>query len=164
MEAGIVTQADVHIIPFETRYAADFKRLNLEWLNKYFTIEPVDEEVLSDPETIIRDGGALLLAKVHDRIVGTCALLHEGHGHFEVSKTAVTASQQSKGIGRKLVEAAIAEFFELGGTLLFLETNTVLKSAIGLYESLGFQHASRPTPSPYERANVYMVYRPKLTK
>ena len=155
-----MAQADIHIIPYDSRYAADFKRLNLEWLNKYFTVEPIDDEVLSHPENIIRDGGALLLAQTQGAIVGTCALLHEGHGHFEVSKTAVTAGQQGKGIGRKLVEAAIAEFYELNGRELVLETNTALKSAIALYESLGFEHAPRPTPSPYVRANVYMVYRP----
>ena len=48
----------VQIIPSESRYAADFKRLNVEWLEKYFTVEPIDEKVLSDPEAaILRPGG-----------------------------------------------------------------------------------------------------------
>lgn len=152
--------APIEIIPFEGRYAGDFKRLNLEWLEKYFEVEAADKEVLSQPHQIIEQGGALLLAKCGDQIIGTCAVIHEGHGHFEISKTSVTASFQGHGIGRKLLLAALGAFKALGGKELHLETNTALKSAIALYESSGFVHAKRPTPSPYARANVYMEYRP----
>ena len=117
-------------------------------------------EVLSQPHLIIEQGGALLLAKCGHEIIGTCAVLHEGDGHFEISKTSVTASFQGHGIGRRLLSAALDAFKDLGGKELHLETNSVLTSAIALYESSGFVHAQRPTPSPYARANVYMVYRP----
>ena len=40
---------EVQILPFASRYASDFKRLNLEWVHKYFRVEPVDEQVLSNP-------------------------------------------------------------------------------------------------------------------
>ena len=154
-----MTTTEVQIIPYASPYAADFKQLNLEWLHRYFTVEPIDEHVLSHPEHIIKEGGALLLAKLDGEIVGTCALLHEGNGRFEVSKTAVTERLQGKGIGRKLVMAAIAEFQKIGGRELYLETNSVLQTAITLYESVGFVHSEKPTPSPYARANVYMVYK-----
>lgn len=150
----------IEIIPFQSRYADDFKRLNLEWLEKYFEVEAADKDVLSQPHLIIEQGGALLLAKCGEQIIGTCAVIHEGHGHFEISKTSVTVSFQGQGIGRKLLEAALGAFKALGGKELHLETNTALKSAIALYESSGFVHAKRPTPSPFARANVYMVYRP----
>ena len=156
----IMANAPIEIVPFESQYAGDFKRLNLEWLDKYFEVEPADAEVLSQPHLIIEQGGALLLAKCGHEIIGTCAVIHEGDGHFEISKTSVTASFQGQGIGRRLLYAALAAFKELGGKKLHLETNTVLTSAIALYESAGFVHAQRPTPSPYARANVYMEYRP----
>ena len=61
---------NVEIIDFEPRYASDFKRLNVEWLEKYFTVEPIDELVLSDPSgSIIEPGGAILLARAGDEIV-----------------------------------------------------------------------------------------------
>ena len=152
--------APIEIIPFENQYADDFQRLNLEWLQKYFEVEPPDVEVLSQPHLIIEKGGALLLAKCGDEIVGTCAVLNEGNGYFEISKTAVTASFQGRGIGRKLLLAALDAFKGLKGKELHLETNSVLTSAIALYETSGFVHAKRPTPSPFARANVYMEYRP----
>jgi DNA-binding MarR family transcriptional regulator/GNAT superfamily N-acetyltransferase len=150
--------APVEIIPFERRYAADFKRLNIEWLEKYFRVEPIDEEVLSKPQRILRAGGAILLARHRGAIVGTCALLHAGEGRFELSKMAVTAGHQGLGIGRKLIHAAIAEYRARAARELFLESNSRLTPAITLYESAGFVHAPRPAPSHYERSDVYMVY------
>lgn len=153
-------EAAIEIIPFESRYAGDFKRLNLEWLNRYFRVEPLDEEVLSHPQEILETGGALLLARHRGEIVGTCALLNAGEGRFELAKMAVTAGRQGLGIGRRLLEAAIGQYRTLGGRELFLESNSRLTSALTLYESAGFVHAPRPAESHYERADVYMVYRP----
>ena len=137
----------LEIIPFERRYAADFKRLNIEWLQKYFRVEPIDEEVLSRPARILRYGGAIFLARHRGAIVGTCELL-----------MAVTAGHQGLGIGRKLIEAVIAEYRAREARELFLESNSRLTPAITLYESAGFVHAPRPAPSHYERSDVYMVY------
>jgi ribosomal protein S18 acetylase RimI-like enzyme len=150
----------VEIIPFESRYAKDFERLNLEWLEKYFRVEPADKVVLSKPQQIIDDGGNVFLARLGQEIVGTGALIHEGHGHFELSKMAVTARHQGQGIGRKLLSAALEAFRTRGGKELFLETNTALVSAIALYQSVGFVHAKPAKASAVERANVYMVFRP----
>lgn len=157
-------RADVEILPFEDRYAADFKQLNLEWLDRYFRVEPPDEKVLSRPLEILRDGGAIFLARHLDRLVGTCVLLSAGQGRFELAKMAVTADYQGRGIGRKLLEAAIDTFRALGGHELFLESNSRLRAAITLYESAGFVHTPPPSESHYARADVYMVYRPPRTK
>jgi hypothetical protein len=48
------------------------KTLNIEWLSKYFKIEPKDELVLSNPqEEIIDKGGMIFISEV----VGTVSLL-----------------------------------------------------------------------------------------
>ena len=153
----------VEIIPFERRYAGDFKRLNLEWLEKYFRVEPIDLQVLSKPLAILRDGGAIFLARYRGAIVGTCALLNAGSGRFELSKMAVTANSQGLGIGRKLLKAAIADYLTRGARELFLESNSKLKPAITLYETAGFVHSPRPEPSHYERSDVYMVLAPSAS-
>lgn len=41
------------IVPFKTKYAEDFKQLNIDWLQKYFYVEPRDQEVLGNPENYI---------------------------------------------------------------------------------------------------------------
>ena len=148
----------VEIIPFEARYRGDFKRLNVAWLEKHFRVEPIDEEVLSDPERhILAPGGRVFFARVGGEVAGTCALMPEGD-RFELTKMAVDERFQGLGLGRKLLEAAVAEFKRLGGRELFLESNSRLEPAIRLYETSGFRHRPRPGASHYERADVYMVY------
>jgi DNA-binding MarR family transcriptional regulator/N-acetylglutamate synthase-like GNAT family acetyltransferase len=152
--------SNIRILPFEARYSRAFKRLNLEWLRRYFRVEPVDERVLSRPSAILRKGGAVLLAQKGAEIVGTCALLKVSAGRFELSKMAVTEVYQGLGIGRRLLLAAIEVFADLGGDELYLETNSILAPAIKLYESVGFVHAPRPAgPAHYVRADVYMRYK-----
>jgi GNAT superfamily N-acetyltransferase len=152
--------AAVEIILFEPRYRSDFKRLNVAWVQRYFRVEPVDKLVLSRPAAIIRAGGSILLARLRQRIIGTCALLREGEHRFELSKMSVHDDYQGLGIGRRLLIAAIQRFEASGGGELFLESNSVLTPALTLYESAGFVHTPRPAgPSPYARANVYMEYR-----
>ena len=37
-----------------------FKSLNLEWLDRYFKVEPIDELVLNNPEREIVDKGGFI--------------------------------------------------------------------------------------------------------
>ena len=151
----------VRIVPFSTALREDFYRLNEAWLRKYFYVEEIDHRVLSDPETeILQGGGTILFAMLGEDVVGTCALLRESDGVYELTKMAVDEQRQGLGIGRALLEAAIAEFHRQGGRTLFLETHDKLVPAIRLYESLGFEHQPSTKPdSHYARANVYMLWR-----
>ncbi|MGI9220343.1 MAG: GNAT family N-acetyltransferase [Woeseiaceae bacterium] len=151
----------MEIIDFRPDFAAAFERLNLEWLEKYFYVEEIDRIVLSNPAgKIIAGGGQILFARLDEELVGTVALKHEGEGRFELTKMAVTASQQGRGIGRALMVAAIDRFHAIEGKFLFLETSSTLQTAINLYESAGFRHETHPGGSDYERSDTYMVYCP----
>jgi hypothetical protein len=69
---------EISIVEYKDDYAASFKALNIAWLNKYFVIEPIDEEVLSHPfENIISKGGNIYLAIINNIPVGCVALLKE---------------------------------------------------------------------------------------
>jgi putative acetyltransferase len=138
---------------------ADFRRLNEEWIVRFFAKEPKDEEVLADPQRVILDrGGRIFLAVRNGQTVGCCALLAMAPGEFEIGKMTVAESLRRSGIGRRLLETAIGEARALGARRLYLETNRKLDGAIKLYESVGFRHIppERIVPSPYARANVYM--------
>lgn len=48
----------LHIIPFRQDLAVHFKELNLHWVRQYFSVEPMDELILSNPkENILNKGG-----------------------------------------------------------------------------------------------------------
>lgn len=149
----------LRIVPFEPALRDHFGRLNREWLERHFVVEPIDAEVLDHSERcILEGGGRILFACIDDEVVGTCALLQESPGVYELTKMAVTATRQGGGIGRRLLDAAIAEFRRLGGRTLFLETHSSLKAAISLYERAGFEHRGHKPDSHYQRSDTYMVW------
>jgi putative acetyltransferase len=150
---------EIGIRQFQPGDAAAFRRLNEEWITRFFRVEPKEEPVLADPQATILDlGGRIFFATAGERCVGCCALIRLSDKEFEVAKMAVEPSHQKAGIGRRLLQAAIEEGRNAGAQRLYLETNHVLTPAIRLYESLGFKHidANRIIPSDYARADVYM--------
>jgi putative acetyltransferase len=151
--------AEIGIRQFQPGDAAAFRRLNEEWITRFFRIEPKEELILADPQgTILDPGGRIFFATAGDRCIGCCALIRRKDKEFEVAKMAVEPSYQGAGIGRRLLRAAIDEGRNADAQRLYLETNHVLTPAIRAYESVGFKRidANRIVPSPYERADVYM--------
>lgn len=145
----------VEIVDFDPALADHFSRLNIEWLDKYFTVEPIDEELFADPSVLVRDGGAILFARVDDQIVGTCALQREGES-CELTKMAVTERWQGRRIGVKLLRAAIERARELGLPKLHLVTNSKLVPAINLYRKHGFRVTHSGPHPKYDRGDLMM--------
>jgi DNA-binding MarR family transcriptional regulator/GNAT superfamily N-acetyltransferase len=152
--------------PFQHEWREHFHRINVEWLERYFAVEEVDRRMLTQPEKyVLEPGGAIVFALVDGEVIGTCALLKEAPGVFELSKMAVETGWRGIGAGRLLLDAAIAEFHKRDGRTLFLESNSKLGPALTLYESAGFEHQPAPRPgSHYQRADVYMIYAPKSAR
>jgi ribosomal protein S18 acetylase RimI-like enzyme len=151
--------AEIGIRQFKPGDAGAFRKLNEEWITRFFRIEPADELMFADPQGAILDpGGRIFFATAGERCIGCCALVRTGEKEFEVAKMAVEPAFQGSGIGRKLLRAVIEEGRCAGAVRLTLETNHVLTNAIHLYESLGFKHidADRIAPSPFARADVHM--------
>jgi GNAT superfamily N-acetyltransferase len=139
--------------------ARAFRELNEWWIEKYFGIEEHDNDMLLDPEGyVLAKGGHIFFAVADGVPVGCCALIAMEPGIYEVAKMAVDERVQGAGIGRKVLGYTIEQARRLGAHRLYLETNSKLKNAIHLYESLGFEHLP-PQPSPYSRANVFMELR-----
>src|SRR5450432_2929713 len=119
--------------------AGYFKTLNKHWLEKYFYIEPVDEEMLSNPQTFFIDkGGYIFFAKLGDEIAGTFALIRTGDGVFELSKMAVDERFQGHKIGNRMLEFCLKKARELNAHKVILYSNTILVNAIHLYRKYGF--------------------------
>jgi GNAT superfamily N-acetyltransferase len=136
-----------------------FRTLNEEWITRYFALEAKDREILNDPvHSILLKGGHIFMAYAGAEAVGCVALIPMRNGVYELSKMAVSPHLRGRGIGRRLLQHAIAEARSLGVSSLFLGSNTRLKDAVHLYESVGFRHVKPETlpPMPYSRADVFM--------
>jgi N-acetylglutamate synthase-like GNAT family acetyltransferase len=139
--------------------ATAFRTLNEEWITRYFTLEKMDRETLGDPQKrILEKGGYIFMVYADDQAVGCVALIPIGNGVYELSKMAVSPELRGLGIGRRLLQHAIAEARRIGARSLFLGSNAKLENAVHLYESVGFRHVAPENipPMPYTRANVFM--------
>ena len=146
----------MEIVEFEPVHAEAFRTLNEAWISKYFVIEPKDAEVLGDPQgKIIAKGGRVFMALKDGVAVGCVALLKMDDGGYEVAKMTVSEDLRGSGLGRLLMQRCIDAGAELGATRLYLETNSSLGPALGLYRAMGFRDLA-PTDTPYVRADVFM--------
>lgn len=147
----------IAVIEFQREYAADFRRLNLEWIESLFNVEAQDLKVLDDPErAIIAPGGMIFIALERDTIVGTAAMIHVTEERYELAKMAVATTHRRRGVGELLGRACLDWAASRAARFVFLETNSRLDNAIRLYERLGFRHAPRRRMSDYARGDVYM--------
>lgn len=147
----------IEIIPFDPEYAKDFASLNVEWLEKYFVVEPHDVDLLERcEETIINKEGYIFFAKVNDEIAGTFALIKLEENIYELGKMAVSPKFQGQKIGQKLMQFCIDFSKEQGWRKLTLYSNRILENAIYIYLKYGFKEINMEEHPPYQRSNIKM--------
>ena len=147
----------IRVVPFQPDYAGDFRRLNLEWIERLFKVEAPDRKVLDDPERAIIDkGGMIFFALDGAAVVGTVALIRIGERRCELAKMAVATTHQRRGIGELLGAACKSWARDKAIETIVLETNSKLGNAIRLYERLGFRRVVDPQASEYARCDVHM--------
>ncbi|WP_187264506.1 GNAT family N-acetyltransferase [Pontibacter beigongshangensis] len=151
-----MTPAAIQIVDFKPAHATVFRELNEEWITRHFALEEADIKSLNDPQGYILDkGGFILMALYNGEPVGTCALLKEEDGVYELAKMAVTEKARGLKIGKVLGEAALAKARAAGAGKVYLVSNRTLLPALSLYRKLGFAEVPLP-PSIYQRADIKM--------
>ena len=152
------------IVPYRPELAEDFYRINAEWIESMFVMEPSDLEVLKDPQSFIIDKGGDILFVANDEgeIIGAGALQPVGdEGAFEFTKMGVSSVRRGDKAGELLLVSLINRAREMGVKKLHLLSNKNNAAAIHLYEKFGFRHDAEimeKYAAKYERANVAMKY------
>jgi putative acetyltransferase len=86
------------------------------------------------------DGPVLeLVAELDGRVVGSVVVSARENGEAWLSKLFVDAAVRGRGIGRALLDRAEAEARSRGSRRLRLETRTIYREAVRLYEANGWQ-------------------------
>lgn len=85
------------------------------------------------------DEGRVLVARESGRIVGHLQLTESSPGALEVKNMAVAESHQGRGIGRALLEAAIALAAEEGCAGIVVATAAADTGNLRFYQRLGFR-------------------------
>lgn len=147
----------MEILSYTPEYTKDFKNLNIAWLEKYFWVEPHDEDVLDNPERyIIEPGGNIFFVKENEEIIGTVALMKMEDDIFELTKMAVTPAAQGKKIGQQLMEHTINFAKNKGWQKLIIYSNRKLENAIYIYKKYGFVEIPIENNNPYSRGDIKM--------
>lgn len=146
----------VQIIEYSPKLQPHFERINKQWVEHYFTLEPIDLLQLENPEeTILGKGGAILFAKMGESIIGTVALSKIEEGVYEMIKMGVVPEAQGKKAGKILGLAILEKAKQLGAKKVILYSNSKLETALQLYRKLGFKELV-PECGKYNRCDVKM--------
>ncbi len=147
------------MVTWEPAFRDDFERLNRQWLEEYFVVEPRDVEVFQDPQGTIRDlGGEIFFVEENGRLNGTCAVVPHADGSMELAKMAVAPEARGRGFGEWLVRAAIQYAQAHGARRVILLSDEKLRDALRLYERIGFVRQPFPGRTGYARGDVFMEY------
>lgn len=147
---------DIKVVDYAPKYREAFKSLNVEWISKYWELEEPDFKALDDPEGyILNQSGVILIALDKGEPIGCCALIKQADDTFELAKMAVSPKAQGKGVGLLLGKSIVERAKLMGLKRLYLESNSVIKPAVSLYEKIGFKHI-KGASSPYARCDVQM--------
>jgi GNAT superfamily N-acetyltransferase len=146
----------MEIISYQPQYAKDFKDLNIAWLEKFFYVEPHDEEVLGQPgKYIIEPGGNIFLVKKDKEIIGCVALMKMEEGVFELTKMAISPKYQGNKIGQKLMEHTLDFARDQAWEHLIIFSNRKLENAVYIYKKYGFKEIPIED-NPYSRGDIKM--------
>lgn len=148
---------NLEIIDYQPAHKTAWKTINEAWITAAYTMETIDHEHCSHPETsILSGGGQILLATYGGKIVGTAGLLKDDPFTFELIKMAVDLDYRGLGIGKTLCQAAIQRSRDLGARMLYLFSNRQGSAkAIEIYRQLGFQEVPLDRQD-FARADIRM--------
>ena len=78
-------------------------------------------------------------------------------GCCELQKLYVRDEMRGKGYGRRILEYVMHEAENAGYEMMYLESHSVLREALSLYEKCGFQRIRRPENAVHSAMDVFMV-------
>jgi len=145
------TEDAVTIAPLEAQdisAARDLLERYIRSLDRDLSFQHVDEELRDFPRKYSEPEGSFFLAKAGAQPCACAGLRRIDKGTCEIKRLYVSDRFRGRGIGRGLVEYAIAAARAKGYRLMRLDTLEDMKTAQDLYRSLGFYEIAPYTVNP----------------
>lgn len=149
----------MNVIPYEAKYQADFIRLNMEWLEKYFVVEKEDHVLFNCIDTLIDNGTMIYFAIENGEVIATGMMQPMGNDEWELCKLAASEQHQGKGAGKAVFLACMQYAIDHGAKKIVIVSNTILTKAITIYRNYGFYEV--PLDEKYaifDRADIQLEY------
>ncbi len=142
---------------YSNKDAFIFKSLNLEWLETYFFVEPIDELILNNPKSKILDpGGHIIMVELNSKVIGTFTFIKIEDSVFEFSKMTINSIYRGQGYGNSIMKYAISFAKKNEWKKIVLYSNTKLENSIHLYYKYGFLEVEMESNVVYSRGNIKM--------
>src|SRR5688572_18284616 len=123
----------IKTVDYRSAHQPYFESLNREWIEKLFTMDPVDEFVLTDPEeAILNKGGAVVMAEYGGSVAGTVGLRRMDPTVYEFTKMAVDERFRRVGIAEAICYARFNKAKTLGAKQVVLYSSTLNTGASNL--------------------------------
>lgn len=149
----------MNIIEYDKKYKNEFIRLNTEWLNRFFMVEPVDQDMMDRVEELIENGAMVYFAIENDKVLATCMAMPIKENHWEICKLAAQNQYTGTGAGSAVFKASMDYAIKKGAEKLSLISCRSLSPAIHIYEKFGFKEV--PLNKAFwgaEKADIEMEY------
>jgi GNAT superfamily N-acetyltransferase len=143
----------------------------LQWANERlkkefgvnFDIESMLDRDMAELGIFTPPHGRLLLASEESQAAGIACLKRIREDMGEIKRMYVRPEYRSRGIGRVLLEALLAEAQQIGYPSVRLDSTRFMKAAHSLYRSAGFQeiepYPESEIPPEFQRHWVFMEKR-----
>jgi len=106
-----------------------------------------------------------MMKNTSGQLLGLGQLLQKENDRIHLARLIVSPLQRGKGFGKLLCRLLIAEGIERFGKVYFtLNVYSANKTAVYLYQKLGFIPHPAPSDSIADQEIVHMVFRPDLTE
>ncbi len=118
-----------------------------------------DWDVLHVEEAYWQTGGEFWVVELQHQIVGTAGYypIDRGENAVEIRKMYLLPEVRRQGLGRYLLQALEQAIIAKGFDQIWIETATVLKEAVQLYEHNGYQPSTGVETARCDRVYVKML-------
>lgn len=144
----------MEIIEYQSKYKDDFIRLNRMWIEKYFKMEQDDCDTLNNVDELIRNGAMIFFAVENNTVWATCMTAPIKDNKWEICKLAADDKYRGCGAGSKVFKACMDYAIKNGAKKFVIISNSILKSALHIYEKFGFKVVPVDKTHNYERADI----------
>jgi putative acetyltransferase len=106
--------------------------------------EEADRDVINVEECYFQTGGEFWVVEYEEQIVGTAGYypIKRGFKAVEVRKMYLLPSFRGRGLGKYLLTLLEINIRQKGYQEIWIETATILKQAVKLYQNYGYQSAT----------------------
>lgn len=145
----------MEIIEYTEKYKQDFIDLNIAWIDRFFTPEQADYDILNHVDSLLDSGSMIYFAVEDGRVLATCMAMPLGNDVWELCKLAANGQYTGTGAGSAVFKASMDYAVSRGAKKITLISNSRLKPALHIYQKFGFREVPlNKAYWGYERADI----------